>query len=314
MSKTMSVSGVRGVLLAGAAAVLLGGCSTNPTTGRSQFNALSRDQEIALGTEAMPQLTAEFGGAVARQDLQAYVREIGLKLAQHTEGESPSLPWEFTLLDSDVINAFALPGGKVFVSRGLAEKMTSEAQLAGVLGHEIGHVTARHVNDRIAQQQGFQIGGALLGILVGDSGGGQALSELYGFGGQGFLLKFSRDQESESDALGMRYMAKAGYDPAGQRGVMEILQASMGGASGQGEFFATHPYPETRIKRITQLLETEYAYTQNNPQFKKGEAEFRQRFLSKLRAAYPADRPANEDDHRLALASLRMPSFVNCGR
>ncbi len=302
------------VVLASLGLLMLVGCTTNPTTGRSQFNALSRSDEIAMGVQAMPSMLKEYGGKVAQQDLQDYVSSIGKKMAAQTEGDAPSLPWEFTLLDSDVINAFALPGGKVFISRGLAERMTNEAQLAGVLGHEIGHVTARHINDQIARETGANIFAQVVGAVAGEAGGAvaQAAPVVINVGGNAVLLKYSRDQESEADALGMRYMTKVGYNPIAQRQVMEILQKASKAEGGPGgEFFATHPYPETRIKRITILLEKDYAYTQNNPKFSLYEADFKAKFLSKVHAAFPPGRPFNQKDHELALASLRMPSFVN---
>lgn len=302
------------LILAGLGLLTLVGCTTNPTTGRSQFNALSREEEISLGAQAMPGMLKEYGGKVARQDLQDYVAEIGKKMAAQTEGESPTLPWEFTLLDSDVINAFALPGGKVFMSRGLAERMTNEAQLAGVLGHEIGHVTARHINDQMAREAGANIFAQIAGALAGEAGGAvaQAAPVVINYGGTAVLLKYGRDQETEADFLGMRYMSKVGYNPAAQRQVMEILaKASKAEGGPGGEFFATHPYPETRIKRINVLLAGEYASTQNNPAYSFREEEFKARFLSRLKAAFPEGRPFNQKDHELALASLAMPSLVN---
>jgi predicted Zn-dependent protease len=293
---------------------LLVGCTTNPTTGRSQFNALSRSDEIAMGVQSMPAMLKEYGGRVAKQELQDYVTSIGRLMAAQTEGDAPTLPWEFTLLDSDVINAFALPGGKVFMSRGLAERMTNEAQLAGVLGHEIGHVTARHINDQIARETGANLFAQVAGALAGEAGGAiaQAAPVVINYGGTAVLLKYSRDQESEADSLGMRYMAKVGYNPAAQKQVMEILaQASKGAGGPGGEFFATHPYPETRIKRINALLEKEYAGYQTNPKFSYKEEEFRAKFLNRLKAAFPEGRPFNQKDHELALASLKMPSLVH---
>jgi len=127
-------------------------CSTNQATGRSQLNVLSRDEEINIGEEAAPQFLEEGGGPIPDQQIQQYVSNIGQRLAALSE--RPDLPWEFHTLDSEIINAFALPGGKVFISRGLLSKMNNEAQLAGVLGHEVGHVTAKHINDRMAAQMG----------------------------------------------------------------------------------------------------------------------------------------------------------------
>ena len=259
-------------------------CTTNATTGKRQFNSLSRDQEIAMGASATPDMTKEYGGKVASPELQAYVTEVGMKMAKMTEGDNPSLPWEFTLLNSDVINAFALPGGKVFITRGIASKMTNEAQLAGVLGHEIGHVTARHINDRYTDSLLVGIGAAVAGaaaerVLDKDTGG--MVPALAGAGGSMIMLKFGRDQESESDALGLRYMTKAGYDPIGQLQVMQLLEREAG-AGNQPEILASHPLPKTRIERLEKLIQTEFAPMRGNPKYITGEQQFKDRFLSKL--------------------------------
>ena len=235
---------------------MLSGCTTNLATGRSQLNFLSRSSEIAIGTDAAPALVEEYGGEVANERVRAYVERVGRKLVEHTEGDASTLPWEFFLLDSDVINAFALPGGKVFVSRGLAEQLSSEAELAGVIGHEIGHVTARHTNERISQGMLIQFG-----ILAAGVGAQQSDDELVrlgvplivGVGGQGYMLKFGRSQELESDKLGLRYMAAAGYDPWALLGVMEILQRASSGNK-PPEFLSTHPYAENRMKQIRAIL------------------------------------------------------------
>lgn len=274
-------------------AMSLPGCITNPATGQTYYNALSREEEVAIGEQAAPDLIAQYGGLVADQGAQAYVTGIGEKLAGSTEGDYPTLPWEFFLLDSDVINAFALPGGKVFMSRGLAEKMTNEAQLAGVLGHEIGHVTAQHVDRRVSQQLGAQIGLGAIGILLGgDYALGQQAAEMIA---GGVVLKFGRDQELESDRLGMRYMNRVGYSPWGQRQVMEILQAASGTRGGL-EIMSTHPYPETRIKQIDALLRTEYPDA--SPKKKVYPARFRRELLDRLAVIPPA-----ENGRRLAIGA-----------
>jgi predicted Zn-dependent protease len=290
LGRSSMVRMVAGVGLVAAVGLGAGGCQKNTTTGRSQLIMLSWQEEVQLGTEAQPQLVQEFGGEVAREDLRQYVQEVGMRLVATTSQDDPELaklPWEFTLLDSDVVNAFALPGGKVFMSRGLAQMMTNEAQLAGVLGHEIGHVTARHTNERFSRAAGAQLGVGILGAVLGTGADAQVLTDLAGQATQLAVMSYDRRQELESDALGMRYMSRAGYDPAAQKGVMEILLKASGGAA-PPEFFSTHPHPETRIRRIEELLATEYAGTQNNPQFRTGEREFRDRFLSKLAIAYPS--------------------------
>lgn len=268
------------------AVATLGACSVNPTTGRSQFNVLSMSEEIAMGEEAKASLTDEYGGSVTDARLNSYISGIGNALAAQTESDYPNLPWEFTLLDSDVINAFALPGGKVFMSRGLAEKLTTEAELAAVLGHEVGHVTARHSGQRVSQS--LVVSGLVIGAGVAASQSDSDLAKigvplLVGAGGSGYLLKFSRSQELEADALGVRYMVKIGYDPLGARMVQEVL-AREGGSGKQPEFLSTHPYPDSRIAQINDLLKGEYAYTQNNPDFKLFKERYKADFLDPMAA------------------------------
>jgi predicted Zn-dependent protease len=269
------------------------GCSTNPTTGRSQIAYLSRDEEIKLGTEAQPQLTEEFGGKVNSPELQSYVSEIGHRLAAVTEADNPALPWEFTLLDSPVINAFALPGGKVFMSRGLADKMSNEAQLAAVLGHECGHVTARHTNERMAQQAILVGGGGILGAIGGAVVGAQdAGSQVGQTIGNVAALSYSRDQEIEADRLGMRYMKVIKYDPMAAVEVQEILKREAEAGGGRPpEILSTHPASDTRIAELKKRFEKYHMDTVNNPEYQKYPERYEQRYLSIARRLPPPKQP-----------------------
>lgn len=253
------------------------GCQTNVATGRSQLTTLSREEEIQLGSQAMPELIAEYGGAVQSPQLQAYVTQVGMSLARHTEGDAPSLPWEFTVLDSDVINAFALPGGKVFITRGLMVEFDNEAQLAATLGHEVGHVTAEHVDERITQSNVVQTVASVAGAVAGTQGEsiGQLVNVVVGTSGQGYLLKFGRDQESEADNLGIRYMIAAGYDPKGMVQVLEVLKRASG-ESQPLEILSTHPNPGTRLDRVSRLLATDYAQAAANPSLTLGAERYQQ--------------------------------------
>ena len=265
----------------------LGGCSTNPTTGRTQLNMLSRTDEIKMGIDSKPDMLKEYGGEVKNADARAYVTNLGKQLAAQTEADNPTLPWEFTLLNSDVINAFALPGGKVFISRGLAIKMTNEAQMAGVLGHEIGHVTAQHINDRMVRQTGLSVGAAVLGAAGGDKYG-EAISAVVSQGGGLFLLKYDRGEETEADHLGVRYMVRAHYNPHAQIEVMEILKAVAG--SGGAEWTQTHPLPQTRISDLQAYIAKNYAKQAADPSYVYNQAEI-QPIVARLKSLPPAPKP-----------------------
>jgi predicted Zn-dependent protease len=270
------------------------GCTKNAATGKSILTlGMSRDQEVSLGTQAMPDVIKEYNGKVENPRLQQYVNDIGKKLAKETESSNPTLPWEFTLLNTDVVNAFALPGGKVFFTRGLAEKLTTEAQMAGVLGHEIGHVTAQHGAQRIASQT-LMNAGVAVGAAVVETSGNQRVQQIGGYGipalsvgGNLVMLKFGRNEELEADRLGVRYMSNVGYNPRGQLEVMQLLQKlSQGG--GTPEILSTHPDPAARVQQIEGLLAGEYAKTQNNPNYQDFKERYKTEFLDVIAKMPPA--------------------------
>jgi len=254
------------------------GCTLNPATGRRQLLLLSTEEEIALGAEAKPELINEYGGQVESTELREYVSTIGHRLSRYTEVDYPDLPWEFIVLDSPVINAFALPGGKVFVSKGLLSHMDNEAQLAAVLGHEIGHVTAQHTDERVSQSMVVQGVAQAAGTATeGQSGWlAQTVPLIVGLGGQGYLLSFSRDQESEADRLGLEYMTRAGYDPQGMQELIQILINTSQG-SRPPEVLSTHPDPQRRLEEVNALIQAEYADTLRNPAFQLHENRFERR-------------------------------------
>jgi predicted Zn-dependent protease len=279
---------VLALLLALACASTLTACTINPATGKRILTFQTWDWERQTGLSVAPQMTQEYGGPVADSQAGAYVDEVGRKLLKGIEPGVPPLEWEFTLLDSSVINAFALPGGKVFFSRGLAERLSSEAEMAGVIGHEIGHVTARHANQRISQSLLIGAGVGAAAVVVGVADEDSTLRQ-YGtlavpalaVGSQLFQLKYGRDEELEADMLGIRYMSRAGYNPIGQRRVMQTLKAASGGAA-QPEWLSTHPASDTRIERIDELFRGEFAQTQNNPAYVLNEIQYRSRMLERL--------------------------------
>ncbi len=283
-------------VLAGAMVAALGACSYNPATGKKQFTLISRAQEIELGNSAAPGFREEMGGLVPDSALQSYVSDLARRLAMHTEGDYPGLPWEVSLVNSADVNAFAIPGGKLFITRGLVEKMTNEAQLAGVLGHEIGHVTGRHTAEQLSTGLLIQGGAVAAAVLIEQSDSestrrfGRVAVPALAIGGQLVMLSFSREDELEADRLGVRYMSLAGYDPRGLRQVMEMFDR-MAGSDRPPAFLSTHPDPKARIRQIDNLIRGEYAHTQGNPQFALHEERFRQNVLSRLNALPPPPPP-----------------------
>src|SRR5947207_13820374 len=232
-------------LLAGLGA---GGCAVNPATGSRQLMLISESQEIAMGRDYDNQVVASIG-LYPDSGLQRYLQQFGARLA--ATSEPPNLPWSFRVVDDPVVNAFALPGGYIYVTRGILAHLNSEAELAGVVGHEIGHVTARHSASQMTKQQLAQVGlvvGAIASPEFGRYTGlaGQALGVLF--------LKYSRDNERQADDLGLRYMRRVNYDPREMPHVFEML-THVSQAQGGGwvpEWLATHPDPENRRGRIEQ--------------------------------------------------------------
>lgn len=228
--------------------VLLVGCATNPVTGRRELALISESQEISMGLEAAKQVSSQMG-VYPDSQLQRYVNSLGMTLAKASE--RPSLPWNFTVIDDPVVNAFALPGGPIFITRGILGYMNSEAQLVSVLGHEIGHVTARHSVNQMSRAQLTQIG--LIGaVLVKPELGGlvdlgsQALGLLF--------MKYGRDDETQSDDLGFRYMTQAGYDPTEMAEMFKTLQRTSGGSERTPEWLSTHPDPGNRVAKTQERI------------------------------------------------------------
>jgi predicted Zn-dependent protease len=221
----------------------LSSCAKNPATGQRQLSLISEAQEVALGRQAAAEAQQSIG-LVRDPELQEYVSRIGLALA--AKSERPDLPWQFQVVDDPSPNAFALPGGFIFVTRGMLTLMTSEAELAGVLGHEIGHVTARHSVNQISKQQLAQIGLGLGGILFPTV---QELSPAIGSGLGLLFLKYGRDDEREADELGFSYAAAGGYDVSEFGDVFEALgRMSDGQAGALPNWLSSHPTSEERVR------------------------------------------------------------------
>ncbi len=247
------------------AAALLAGCTTmvNPVTGREERSVMSEADEIAEGRKAHQQVLQEYG-VYGDARLQAYVSGLGQKLAQ--QSHRASLQWTFTVLDSPEINAFALPGGYVYVTRGIMAYMESEADLAGVIGHEIGHVTARHGAQRATRQQTAGLGVLAASVLGAALGIGDVASQLSQSVAAGYIASYSREQELQADRLGAEYLARNDYGPRNMVDVIAVLQdqerfaadraRAEGRAAPQGRsWLASHPSNEERLRQIRETAD-----------------------------------------------------------
>jgi predicted Zn-dependent protease len=221
-------------------------CATNPATGARQLSLMSEAQEIQIGQQQDEALVGS-GAALDDPDLVAYVDGVGQRIA--AVGERPELPWSFRIMDDPTVNAFAMPGGYLYVTRGILAHLTSEAQLATVLGHEVGHVTARHSVEQISRMQLAQVGYGLAGILAPRYAG------LLGMPLQLLFLSYSRSDESESDMLGLRYMMRTNYDPRVAPEVFLMLGRASGGQR-IPEWQSTHPDPERRAENLRDTIAT----------------------------------------------------------
>ena len=254
-------------VLAIAALTGCGSTSINPVTGQAERSVMSESSEIAEGKKAHEQVLQEYT-ALKNPRVQAYVNELGQRLAK--QSQRANLQWTFTVLDSPEINAFALPGGYVYVTRGIMVYLESEADLAGVMGHEIGHVTARHGAQRATRQQNAGLGvlaASVLGAVLeskGVSGAGQMAGDLSQTVAAGYIARYGRDQELQADGLGAEYLSRVRFDPRNMVDVINVLKnqerfaADLARAQGrpapeQNNWLASHPSNDQRLDTITRL-------------------------------------------------------------
>ncbi|HYY52480.1 MAG TPA: M48 family metalloprotease [Myxococcales bacterium] len=236
------------------ALLFLCSCFRNPATGKLQLDLLSESQEVELGKQAKQEAEQAYGIYKEKPELNQYVADIGKRLS--AESGRPNLPWSYEIVDDASVNAFALPGGPVFITRGILGHLNTEAELAAVLGHETGHVAARHSANQMSKQQVAQIGlgiGSILSPAVASA------AQVAGAGLQLLFLKYSRDDETQADELGFRYMTKVGYDPRQMIPLFEMLNgvSKEAGAGKTPEWLQTHPNPGNRLEATQQRLKTE---------------------------------------------------------
>lgn len=234
-----------------------GTSQVNPITNETQHINMTVEQEIAIGLQSAPSMAQQHGGLHPDQRAQALVKEIGKRLVTNSIASQSPYRYDFHLLrDQRVVNAFALPGGQIFITAALFNRLENEDQLAGVLGHEIGHVVARHSAERMAKQELYQglTGAAVMATYDPSNPGSQRSAEVAQYISNLITMKFGRDQELQSDDLGVRLMIETGYNPEELVGVMRILKEASGGQS-RPEFSSTHPDPENRIEKIRAAIE-----------------------------------------------------------
>lgn len=235
----------------------LGKTQDNPLTGESQHVAMSPEQEVAMGLQSAPRMAQEYGGLYPDQEVQNQIKAVGKKLVnvfnRDLQANGVKNPYRFdfhVLRDSKTVNAFALPGGQIFITAALLGRLKSEDQLAGILGHEIGHVIHRHSSQQMATTELYQGLAGAATAAGGDMGGAQIANYV----AQVKLMKFGRDDELQSDEFGVKYMINGGYNPYAMIEVMEILAQAGGGEMDRDDFMSTHPSPANRIAKIKEHI------------------------------------------------------------
>ena len=235
--------------------------SVNPTTGEKQHVSMSADQEIALGEQAAPQEAAQMGGEVSPGDPQAQlVDRVGNRVWHNSQAGKSPYPYHYHLLrDTQTVNAFALPGGEIFITKGLLDRLTTEGEVAGVLGHETGHVVERHVAQQMEKSRLGQMIVAGTAVTASDRQHGYETAIVAGLLDKMAQLRFSRTDESQADQKGLEFMTQAGYDPRAMLHVMQVLEEVSKGQGRPPQILVTHPYPEQRMRDIDAWIREHYA-------------------------------------------------------
>jgi predicted Zn-dependent protease len=280
-----------------AAAGVAAGCATNPVTGSTQFMTVSEEEEIQIDRQYSPMQFSDDYGPVQDAALNAYVSGVGRAVASRSH--RPNMPYSFRVVNATYINAYAFPGGSIACTRGIVAGLNDEAELAALLGHEIGHVNARHTAEQMSKGtvSNILVGGLSIIADVAAPGLGQVASALGGFGAGAFLASYSRDNERQADALGTEYMVKAGYGPDGMVELMEMLNSLNKSRPSSIELmFSTHPMSDERYQTAVKAVRTTYASS-------KGLPLYRERFMdntARLRSIKGAIDEMQKGDKSLA--------------
>jgi predicted Zn-dependent protease len=261
---------LRPALWLGLVVALLAGCTVNPITGNEELMFFSPDKDVELGRKYAPLVEKELGGRMPEEGLQSYINRIGQRLAGFCQ--RPDLAYHFAALEEGGANALAVPGGYIYITRDLLKELKTEAQLASVLSHEIGHVVARDTLVAMSEQIGMT---AL--VIAAQAGGSADLARGSSFVAAMLSLQYSRDDEKEADLAGLSYMTQAGYDPNGMVETMQILEKLQ--TIRPIEFFSTHPNPESRIAYLQERIARRYASLEG---LKKGQEEYAEKVVAPL--------------------------------
>ncbi len=245
---------------------LLAGCATNPVTGKSQLMLMSEKDEVGIDKKHSPHQFSNDYGTVQDRQLKSYLKNMGQKMAVHTH--RPQMPYSFQAVNATYVNAYAFPGGSIAATRGILLTMESEAELAALLGHELGHVNARHTAEQMSKgtlTQVFMVGVAIAASTQGKEWG--QLAQVAGMvGGSALLAKYSRDNEREADSLGMAYMVKSKYSPQGMVDLMDMLKGLSKHKPGISQtLFATHPMSTERYNTAVGRVASKYPADRKNP-------------------------------------------------
>ncbi|MEJ2649764.1 MAG: M48 family metallopeptidase [Sedimentisphaerales bacterium] len=247
------------------------GCAVNPVTGKRELMLVSESEDLEIGQKYAPEITKELGGEIPNEALQSYINSLGQKIA--AVSDRPDWTYHYTAVNDNSVNAFALPGGYIFITRGLLDKLQNESQLAAILSHETVHVVARDTANVMSNEIGINI---LLSAVTSEETSDTVLT-VANLSKQIIGLKYSRQDEKEADLGGLRYMVRAGYDPHGMLETMKILDSLQQGSV--IDFFSTHPSPENRIEYISNEIQRRY---RNTADLRVGKEDFQIKVLSQL--------------------------------
>lgn len=251
---------------------LIGGCVTNPITGKDELMLFGESDDVAMGKKYAPDVEKELGGRIENPVLQNYIESVGQKAAKVSQ--KPNFEYHYVALNDKMINAFALPGGPIFITSGLLKKLTSETQLASVLAHETAHVVARHTMHSLSKELGFEL---VLSAVTTEKTSQTAVA-VAKVTNQIVSLKYSREDEKIADLAGLDYMVAAGYNPNGMAETMQMFQDES--KSGSIEFLSTHPDPDNRVGYIKEKIMAKYPQSGN---LRIGKEDYTRNVLDQLK-------------------------------